>query len=471
MLRHAASTLTLLLVAGAAAATDAPAAGPLRDPWSRGSSRFVRQWQLLGALPSPAATSARLPDPSDGGSGGRSWAPHSSFSDVLEVPDALGLPLRRPRPEVAYAHAVVNRDHEGEAVLSLGHDGGVRVWAEGRLVCERPGPHVFFFDDVRVPVRLKRGPNPLLIELAHERGPWRLSLRVLEPGTVLTRVDEIAPVVETASAQELVVRTHTAEEPKSAAVQVAAVAAGGRVVAEAKAARGARVRFDVSGWPDGAYELRCTTRDPWDQPRTRHLAWYKGDAIAAARRLVAAAERAPSDPAGATVKMLAELVLDRLGGALRRRARGRVGADPLAPARVRGVGAGPARRDRSGPRLRLRAPRLSGRDRRLDPVLPGLSASRLHGVAALASGRVTPRVQPAEPALRALLVGRPASQRDRRPARRDRASSRTAAATHSTWASARPTCCVASRRRRRRSVSTTTASTSRASRWVAPAPG
>ncbi len=310
MLRSAACALTLLACAGGAAETQAP--GPSREPWSRGSSRFVRQWQLLGAL-SPSA--ARGPSPPGDPEVG-SWVPHTSFSDVLEVAGALGLLLRRPRPEMAYAQAVVSREHDGEAELSFGHDGGARVWVDGRLVCERPGSHVFFFDDVRVPVRLKQGPNRLRIELTHENGPWRLSLRVLEPGAVLPRVDEIAPVVETSSGRELIVRTHAAEEPSAAPVEVSVVGAGGRRVAESSASRGARVRFDQGSWPDGAYELRCATRDPWDRPRVRYLAWYKGDAVAAARRLVADARTAPDDAGGGTVRMLSELVLDRLGGRL-----------------------------------------------------------------------------------------------------------------------------------------------------------
>jgi poly(3-hydroxybutyrate) depolymerase len=49
-----------------------------------------------------------------------------------------------------------------------------------------------------------------------------------------------------------------------------------------------------------------------------HLPWYKGDAIAAANRLVLAARSAPDDVRGATTRMLADLVNHRLEGNPRR---------------------------------------------------------------------------------------------------------------------------------------------------------
>jgi dienelactone hydrolase len=119
--------------------------------------------------------------------------------------------------------------------------------------------------------------------------------------------------VESPSA--LVVKTDLnrrhATEPK---VTVQAVAAGGKVLAEEVAARGDAVRFDPSRWPDGACEIRCTTQKPDGLLFATHLPWYKGDAIAAAHELVAAGAKADlRTPDGITIKMLADLALDRLG--------------------------------------------------------------------------------------------------------------------------------------------------------------
>ncbi|MGD0015349.1 MAG: prolyl oligopeptidase family serine peptidase, partial [Bryobacteraceae bacterium] len=97
-------------------------------------------------------------------------------------------------------------------------------------------------------------------------------------------------------------------------VRVKAVGAGGRVLAKRSASRGESVRFDPARWPDGAYEFRCTTRRRNGLLYAVHLPWYKGDAIAAARELVAAGAKADlRTPAGITTRMLARMVLDRLG--------------------------------------------------------------------------------------------------------------------------------------------------------------
>jgi dienelactone hydrolase len=118
------------------------------------------------------------------------------------------------------------------------------------------------------------------------------------------------------SSGALSVRTHVRAEPDKAPVHVEVLAAGGRVVAARDEARGSVARFETGAWPDGAYEIRCTTRSAWDTPWFTHIAWYKGDPLAAARRLMAAARTAAADPTGATLRMLSEMVLDRLGGSL-----------------------------------------------------------------------------------------------------------------------------------------------------------
>jgi dienelactone hydrolase len=72
------------------------------------------------------------------------------------------------------------------------------------------------------------------------------------------------------------------------------------------------VRFETSDWRDGAYEVRVTAQSGGRRV-TSYLRWYKGDAIAAARRLLEQAPKAPQDAAGMTVRMLADMVSDRLG--------------------------------------------------------------------------------------------------------------------------------------------------------------
>jgi dienelactone hydrolase len=75
--------------------------------------------------------------------------------------------------------------------------------------------------------------------------------------------------------------------------------------------------IDGGAWPDGPYEVRCTTHTSFGRLYATHLPWYKGDSLAKARELAATAAKADaSKPEGFTLKMLVEMVDDRLGGKL-----------------------------------------------------------------------------------------------------------------------------------------------------------
>src|SRR5262249_35806943 len=97
---------------------------------------------------------------------------------------------------------------------------------------------------------------------------------------------------------------------------VEALAAGGKTVAQAQGGRGEVVRFDTGSWSDGAYEFRFKTQSATGTPFTSYLPWYKGDALAEARRLVAPAPAAAHDATGMTIRMLSDMVRNRLGNNL-----------------------------------------------------------------------------------------------------------------------------------------------------------
>ena len=64
-------------------------------------------------------------------------------------------------------------------------------------------------------------------------------------------------------------------------------------------------------WQDGPYEVRVTSTNSLGDPVYVHLPWYKGDAQAAAQRVLDAAAAAGADD---HVKMLADMLRDRAGG-------------------------------------------------------------------------------------------------------------------------------------------------------------
>jgi len=294
---------------------------------ARGEPRFIRAWQFLGPLPlaldpSPAAGEGAL-RPSQPlarpGHPETRWVASQSWGDIVDVAGAIGAAQYRgadAAPEAAYAHAIVTRERAGDALLSLGADGGVRVWINSVLAYRGDGHRGFSFDAIRAPVHFNQGENHVLIKLEHRTGPWRFALRVLEPGQIVARRGEIVPAIVGAAPGELAVRTGAGPRPDGAPVRLDVVAAGGRIVASREAARGEVVRLDPSPWPDGAYEIRLTTTTAFGARDATFLPWYKGDALAAARRLVDAASAAPADADGAHIRMLAAMALDRVGGDL-----------------------------------------------------------------------------------------------------------------------------------------------------------
>jgi len=132
----------------------------------------------------------------------------------------------------------------------------------------------------------------------------------------------VPAIVKTDDPGALTVQLDAGPLPAAAMVKCEAIAPGGQSLGALTAQAGQRVSFKCADWPDGPYEIRCATAAPDGQRIVAHLPWYKGDMLAAANKLLA--YHGPfaqpfAFPAGytpqirATCRMLADLVLDRLG--------------------------------------------------------------------------------------------------------------------------------------------------------------
>jgi hypothetical protein len=300
----------------------------MRAPWVRSNERFIRQWQVLDEFPLGAGADAFAVDPfaSHGGEAALKpgdapvkpdhapearWRPVTSWGDHINLGNGEGI----KRDLVGYAATTLHRDTAGKARLCLGSDESLRAWVNGNLVLERSGPRPLTFDQDQVEVDLNAGDNLLLVKVEQRTGPWNFAARLLESGAIPPRAQEIGPSF-TLEGSTLVVRTDIdSARASEAQVAVRVISAGGRRAADEQvAARGDTVRFETARWADGPYEIRCTTTQPNGRRVATHLAWYKGDAIAAAREVVEAAAKADqTTPAGQTIKMLGDMVLDRLG--------------------------------------------------------------------------------------------------------------------------------------------------------------
>ena len=299
-----------------ATAENAPAL--LREPWTRTSLRFERRWQFLGPLAAGEITAdpAGLLRPD--APAAKRWTGQTGWSDAVDVavPHTSFDPAADGAGIFALGRATVHRDHDGPATLLLAADGGMEVFANGASVYRRPKPLVFSFDQDPVNVTLKQGDNDIVLRLEHHEGPWRVALRVVEPGTLTAPREEISPSLVGSDPKVLTVKTDRMRAIDLGLVDVQVVAPGGSVVARGTGTRGDVLPFTAAAWPDGPYEVRCATEDGWGHKRYVFLPWYKGDAGAAARELAAKAAQEPAGPAGDTVRMLAEMVSDRLHGKL-----------------------------------------------------------------------------------------------------------------------------------------------------------
>lgn len=294
-----------------------------RDIWSPGSERYHKQWLIAGALSPDVAkrTDSATLKPAEGQAFGPDvanvrWQAHASWGAITDLNTILGAPSDGDR-RIAFVAATVDRERAGAADLSIGAHGPIAVWLNGKLVHERTTAHAAFArDSERIAVQIKQGANALLLRLEQvDPNAWPFTARIVESGALLEPPEVIVPYLRQ-TADRVEVHTNLTADSEATPVQVAALGAGGRVLARGTAARGESLTLDASTWPDGAYEFRVTTKDAWGKPYLVHLPWYKGDAAAVAHRLIDAAEAAKEEVYGAHLRLLAQIVRDRTNGQL-----------------------------------------------------------------------------------------------------------------------------------------------------------
>jgi dienelactone hydrolase len=331
LVRYAAAAALMAGFAASSALGQEPTPPPkpklkdeLRMPWQRGDGNFLRQWLVAGPFAcglqadclsgqggESAAQASDGPELKRADGTSVRWHAQKAWSDDVTFGDLPGAGAG----DVAYAFAKVSREKAGPAVLSIGSRDGIRVWLNGKPVLARDGLRSATPDEDRVAVEMNAGENVLLVKAAAESTFYA---RVLEPGATLTRRAEIGPSLVELHADGFTLVTDVGPERKEAdPVTVEVVRAGGQAAFTTTAARGAKLAVDAHAWPDGAYEVRCSSPRPTGLLYATHLPWYKGDSLAEARELAATAAAADATkPEGLTLRMLVDMVEDRLGGKL-----------------------------------------------------------------------------------------------------------------------------------------------------------
>ncbi len=129
-----------------------------------------------GIMPKPGLRVAR----SDGSE--TEWVAYTSPNDLIMLDQVFKEkdPACPATQMVAYAWTTVTSDYDGEAIIALGSDDGVRVWLNGSLVHDRQILRWFVEDSDIVPVILKKGTNTLLVKVDQGVGGWNFGFRIFD---------------------------------------------------------------------------------------------------------------------------------------------------------------------------------------------------------------------------------------------------------------------------------------------------
>jgi dienelactone hydrolase len=320
VIRTALAVCVLLVLPAIGRPQAPPASKPsLKDqtrmPWQRGNTDYFRRWIVSDNLACDLATEcipseATIVATEGGETRDRNgkvvkWRRTDSWGD------SVGFGEQAREGQVAYAFRSFPREKAGAARISIASQNGVRVWLNGKPLLTRDGPRALTLDDDLIDVDLQAGDNTLLVKLAAQDD---FAVRVLESGTQVKRRMEIAPDLIEMRPDGFTVRTDSSKLRAGAAeVTIDVQAPGGAVKFTRTAPRGETVVVDAKGWPDGPYDVRFVTKNHLGLHYVTYRPWYKGNALDKARELEKAAAAADATrPEGFTLRMLAEMVEDRL---------------------------------------------------------------------------------------------------------------------------------------------------------------
>jgi putative heme-binding domain-containing protein len=79
---------------------------------------------------------------------------------------------------VAYAATLVNAKSAGDSRLWIGSAGGIKVWVNGKLVHDKPGPRELLARQDAVGVRFEAGVNRILVKTEQTAAGWGFILEV-----------------------------------------------------------------------------------------------------------------------------------------------------------------------------------------------------------------------------------------------------------------------------------------------------
>ncbi|MCA3014990.1 MAG: hypothetical protein INH41_21600 [Myxococcaceae bacterium] len=97
---------------------------------------------------------------------------------------------------VAYVQGQPVAPEDGLYQLRLTSTGPVKVWVDGALLFVAPLLERSVFDNLVIPLALKRGPHTVLVKSAHKEGAWALAARLVPASSLPMAVPDVERMVD-----------------------------------------------------------------------------------------------------------------------------------------------------------------------------------------------------------------------------------------------------------------------------------
>ena len=324
--------VALLFFAGNIINAQTPLKDETRFPWATATGDFLRNWLIVGGFPNQDGKGFDTDFLQEQGgelkvkpelgmkhkfSEGSTfeWKNYHSpynyinFFDVLENVEYS--------TKVAYAFTKVQRPQNGKVILSFGHNVSNKLWVNGKLVYESRTDYQAAMEDNHIEVDMVKGENLILIKSVHGGWTWGFRFRIIEPNEFSLIHDfKLSPsIIKSNDGNKLIIKTDRTLNPEIQKfdVNVKAIVAGGKVIAEKTVKRGEQITFDAKNWPNGVYDVCFKSNNNRGEVITAYLYWYKGDVIKEAQELFSNIPKNPKTPDDYLHVMLSQLISDKYG--------------------------------------------------------------------------------------------------------------------------------------------------------------
>ncbi len=308
----------------------------MRNPWKADRSMFLTDWLILGSIPIDGMAEIDKDFLAD--QNGEANVRPTEGTTVTVAESALKwVPVRtkemvdlsklfqggRSEDAVAYAYTTISRKEPGKIYLSMGTDDGVKVWLNGKMVHRVAVLRALTFDEDGLVADVNAGENRLLLKIQQGKGGWGFAVRMLdnpnELNVVTGSIDfSVDPGAAKDNALTVTSRGNLDQALLKQTVQMEVYTTGGKTLAKKAFICAEPVVLSHKNWSDGVYEFRFRYKDIRGATSFKYTSWYKGDIVAAARELVnSAPAKDVRTPEAATHRMLADMILDRLGNNLK----------------------------------------------------------------------------------------------------------------------------------------------------------